>query len=87
MGIAEFTLANGSVAGTTDSLPGGSYQISAHYGGSSTFAQSISNAISVTVSPESSTTTLKVVGYSDPATGQARARALDRPPILPCNAG
>jgi hypothetical protein len=70
-GIAEFTLANGSVAGTTDSLPGGSYQISAHYGGSSTFAQSISNAISVTVSPESSTTTLKVVGYSDPATGQA----------------
>ena len=70
-GIADFTLTNGSISGTTDSLPGGSYQVSAHYGGSGTYAQSDSNAISVNVGAESSTTNLKVVGYYDPATGKA----------------
>lgn len=69
--IADFTLSGGSATGTTNSLPGGTYTATAHYGGSSTFAQSDSNGISVTVAPESSTTTIKVVGYSDPATGKA----------------
>jgi hypothetical protein len=69
-GIATFALSGGAVAGTTTSLPGGSYQVSAHYSGSSTFAQSGSNAIAVTVNPESSTTTLKVAGIYDPATGK-----------------
>jgi polyisoprenoid-binding protein YceI len=68
-GIADFTLASGSASGTTNSLPGGTYSVSAHYGGSNTFAQSDSNAINVTVAPESSTTSLKVMGYYDPATG------------------
>jgi subtilase family serine protease len=70
-GIGDFTLSSGSVSGTTNSLPGGTYQVSAHYGGSGTFAQSDSNAISVTVGPESSNTTIKVVGYYDPASGKA----------------
>jgi hypothetical protein len=69
--IADFTLNSGSVSGTTNSLPGGIYTVSAHYGGSSTFAASDSNAIPVTVGSEWSTTTLKVGGYYDPATGKA----------------
>jgi hypothetical protein len=66
-----FTLANGSASGTTTLLPGGTYKVSAHYGGSGSFAESDSNAIPVTVASESSTTSLKVTGYYDPATGKA----------------
>lgn len=69
--IGFFTLASGTATGTTNFLPGGSYNVSAHYGGSSTFAASDSNSIPVTVNPESSSTSLKVVGYYDPATGKA----------------
>jgi hypothetical protein len=67
--IADFTLVNGFVTGSTNSLPGGTYAISAHYGGSSTFAASDSIAISVTVAPESSTTAITKVTFTDPATG------------------
>jgi trimeric autotransporter adhesin len=70
-GIAAFTLTNGGAAGTTNSLPGGNYQVSAHYSGSNTFAASDSNAIAVTVNPESSSTTLTITGIFDPATGKA----------------
>ncbi|MGA3370718.1 MAG: Ig-like domain repeat protein [Terracidiphilus sp.] len=68
-GITDFTLSGGAASGTTTLLPGGTYQVSAHYGGSSTEAQSDSNAIPVTVGAESSTTTLTVAGYYDPETG------------------
>jgi hypothetical protein len=68
--IADFTLASGTAAGSTTSLPGGTYQVSAHYSGSNTFAQSDSNAIPVTVNPETSSTTLKVAGIYDPSTGK-----------------
>lgn len=69
--IASFALASGTATGTTDSLPGGSYNVSAHYGGSQSFAESDSNSIPVTVTAESSTTTLTVRGYYDPETGQS----------------
>ena len=72
-GITFFTLSGGAVSSTTAFLPGGSYNVSAHYGGSSTFAQSDSNAIPVTVAAESSTTNLKISGYYDPTTGKAAA--------------
>lgn len=65
--IGTLTLAGGSVKGTVDDLPGGSYRVSAHYGGSSTFAASDSNAIAVTVEPESSSTSL-IVTQIDPNT-------------------
>ena len=68
--IDSVSLSSGVATGTTDSLPGGSYTVSAHYGGSQTFASSDSNSISVTVSAESSTTNLNVKGYFDPETGQ-----------------
>lgn len=69
--IASFTLASGTATGTADSLPGGSYNVSAHYGGSQSFAESDSNSIPVTVSAETSTTALTVQGYYDPATGKS----------------
>jgi len=70
-GITDFTLASGSASGTTNALQGGTYSVSAHYGGSGTFAESDSNSIPVTVAAESSTTNLSVAGYYDPATGKA----------------
>jgi trimeric autotransporter adhesin len=68
--IGSFPLASGTATGTTNSLPGGSYNVSAHYGGSATFASSDSNSIPVTVSAESSSTNLSVKSYFDPQTGQ-----------------
>jgi hypothetical protein len=67
--IGLFALSGGTASGTTTYLPGGSYKVSAHYGGDSTFAQSDSNSIAVTVGAESSSTDLKVRAYVDPATG------------------
>jgi hypothetical protein len=69
--IDSFILSSGTATGTTDSLPGGTYNVSAHYGGSQTFTSSDSNAIPVTVSAESSTTSLTIKGYFDPKTGQS----------------
>jgi hypothetical protein len=69
--IGSFTLTGGSASGSTSNLPGGSYSVSAHYGGSQTFAESDSNAIPVTVGAESSSVNLKVAGSFDPATGKA----------------
>ncbi|MDE3063312.1 MAG: Ig-like domain repeat protein, partial [Acidobacteriota bacterium] len=71
--IADYTLTAGAASGTTTSLPGGTYQASAHYGGDTAFAESDSNSISVTVAAESSTTSLKVAGYYDPTSGKAAA--------------
>ncbi len=71
--IAVYTLTSGAASGTTVSLPGGTYQVSTHYSGDMGFAESDSNAISVTVTPETSTTTLNVAGYYDPVTNKAAA--------------
>ena len=68
--LGDFTLSGGAVNGTTTDLPGGTYAVSAHYGGSTAFAQSDSNAIQVTVAPETSSTSLTVQGYYDPSTGK-----------------
>jgi hypothetical protein len=73
--IGSFTLTSGSAIGTTTGLPGGSYNVSAHYIGNQTFAPSDSNAVPVTVGAESSSTTLKVVGFFDPATGKPATTA------------
>jgi len=65
-GSNVFTLSGGSLSASTEWLPGSTvlsgspvpYSVTAHYAGNSTFAPSDSNAIMVTVTPESSTTTL-----------------------------
>jgi large repetitive protein len=49
---------------TVDALPGGSYNVTANFPGDETFAASTSNSIPVSVTPESSVTTLSVFTYS-----------------------
>lgn len=71
--IGDFTLSAGSATGTTNSLPGGTYNVSAHYGGSSANAESDSNAIAVTVAPENSSIEITQVSDYDPATGKSSA--------------
>ncbi|HTJ29645.1 MAG TPA: Ig-like domain-containing protein, partial [Acidobacteriaceae bacterium] len=58
-----------------NSLPGGSYQIVASYGGSATVAQSASTPVAVTVTPETSSTLVRVVSVN-PATLQSSASAV-----------
>jgi subtilase family serine protease len=56
-GVDSFTLLNGSVNGLANSttlLPGGTYQVHAHYEGDSAFVGSDSPAVPVTVTPEAS---------------------------------
>ena len=64
-GVDAFTLTNGSVNSTgnsTNVLPGGSYQVHAHYEGDGTFLGSDSTpAISVTVTPEASKISFGIV--------------------------
>ena len=62
------TLANGTAQATLNSLPGGSYNVVAHYGGdnngSTIFAGSDSNPVAVTVAPEASVTTITPLLYN-----------------------
>lgn len=65
-GIAFLTLGSGGTAtGASDGLPGGTYQVHAHYSGDTTFAASDSDPVTVTVSPEGSTTSLSVLGFDN----------------------
>ncbi len=64
-GIGPFTLNGGSASGSTIMLPGGSYNVAAHYAGNGTFqANDSSPGIPVVVSPESSKTELHLVTLS-----------------------
>jgi hypothetical protein len=62
-GFADFTLnSSGSVSATTGLLPGGNqYTVTAHYPGDGVFGVSDSSPVTVTVNPEASTSTLKVL--------------------------
>ena len=60
-GIAAFPLTSGVVASSTALLPGGSYNILAHYSGDSTYGGSYSNTVAVTVTPEFSTAFVNLV--------------------------
>jgi subtilase family serine protease len=61
-GLAQYTLTSGSFSGSTDSLPGGSYTVTAHYAGDGTNAPSDSSPpIPITVSAESSKTFANLV--------------------------
>ena len=62
-----FRLSAGHASGSTSSLPGsgnGADVVWAHYSGDGTFAPSDSNTVTVIVSPEPSTTTLRLQGTS-----------------------
>lgn len=60
--VDGFTLSGTStVVSSTDQLPGGTYNVQAHYAGDATYAASDSTSVQVTVSAESSTTGLSVL--------------------------
>jgi hypothetical protein len=64
-GIGPFTLNGGSVAGSTNMLPGGSYNVTAHYAGDGIHAASdFSPGIPVVVTKESSLTEVRLVAFS-----------------------
>jgi hypothetical protein len=63
LGVASFALTDGSASGTTQALPGGTYNVTAHYPGNGTYGASNSNPVQVTVSKESSVTSLGVVSF------------------------
>jgi hypothetical protein len=72
--VDQFALNAGLASWTTQLLPGGASTITAHYPGDGTFGASDSTPVSVTVNPEPSATTLKVltadsVGNPVPFTG------------------
>jgi hypothetical protein len=59
-GLTSFRLNAGAVSSTSDGLPGGTYDVHAHYAGDRTFAGSDSPPTTITVSPEDSTTALSI---------------------------
>jgi hypothetical protein len=66
--VQNGTLQNGSYTGSLGNFPGGSYSVQAHYAGDGTYAPSDSNSLTLTVSPEASTTTLQSLLYN-PSSG------------------
>ena len=62
--VQDFALTGGSVASSTNLLPGGAYTVFAQYAGDGTFSSSQSAPVSVTVVPESSQTSLALSNYS-----------------------
>jgi hypothetical protein len=65
LGATAFTLNAGAVSSTWNGLPGGTYDVHAHYAGDGTFAASDSAPVTITVSPEGSTTALSVFAVND----------------------
>ncbi|HET9408822.1 MAG TPA: Ig-like domain repeat protein [Candidatus Sulfotelmatobacter sp.] len=70
--VAAGTLSGGMFSGTFNTLPGGQYQVAAHYGGDGTFGGSESGAVNVTVTPENSSVAItgndqNGLGFTAPA--------------------
>jgi subtilase family serine protease len=61
--IDTFTLSSGAFNRSTTFLPGGSYNVIAHYGGDGTFAPSDSAAMPVNVNPQASQTVVSFVTF------------------------
>ena len=54
LGVDVFPLNNGVASGTTNLLPGGTYNVTAHYAGDPTYGASDSAPVQVTVGKENS---------------------------------
>ena len=63
LGIDVFPLNNGVASGTTTLLPGGTYNVTAHYAGDANFGASDSSPDQITVSKENSQTKATLVAY------------------------
>jgi subtilase family serine protease len=59
-GVNLGNLSNGAVSGSVETLPGGTYSVTASYGGDATFGASVSTGVPITINPEASTTTFSV---------------------------
>jgi hypothetical protein len=68
--IAAFPLSNGTASGSTEMLPGGTYQVTAHYPGDANYAASDSSPLSVTVSRENSQQDIFLVTFDPSGSGQ-----------------
>jgi Pro-kumamolisin, activation domain/Bacterial Ig-like domain (group 3) len=66
--VQNGTLQNGNFTASLGNFPGGTYSVQAHYAGDGVYAPSDSNPVTLTVSPESSVTTLGGLLYN-PSTG------------------
>lgn len=64
LGIDSFPLVNGVASGTTAQLPGGTYNVTAHYAGDGTFGASDSAPVQITVGKEGSQTLLNLVAFN-----------------------
>ncbi|HEU5339928.1 MAG TPA: Ig-like domain repeat protein [Edaphobacter sp.] len=62
--VSSGVLSGGAYTTTIANFPGGTYSVSAHYAGNGTYAASDSNAVSLTVTPEASTTRLRALLYN-----------------------
>src|SRR5262249_26895172 len=62
-GIQKFILSGGTASGTTTLLPGGTYSVTAHYAGDTTFGASDSSPTTVTIGAESSKTLPSLVTF------------------------
>lgn len=67
-GQTAIALSGGSGSEVMNYLPGGTYQLTARYGGDSAFASSASTAQTVTVAPEKTTLSLAVIGTNGSST-------------------
>lgn len=66
--VAQVTLdATGNFSGPVSNLPGGTYNLTARYGGDGTFGSSVSAPVSLTVAQENSTTSFQL-SMLDPTT-------------------
>jgi hypothetical protein len=68
LGIGPFTLSSGTASGSTVMLPGGTYNVTAHYAGNGTDGASDSSPVQLTVSAENSQTFVTLETYN-PSTG------------------
>jgi hypothetical protein len=62
--IAAFPLSGGGFTGNTSMLPGGTYNVIAHYGGDGTYGGSYSSSTSVTVNKENSQPQIFLVTFN-----------------------
>lgn len=63
---SPLTLTGASASASLTNLPGGSYELTAQYGGDGTFAASTSAPVSLTVTPEASATGLTAIYFIAP---------------------
>lgn len=62
-GVDGFNLSNGQVTGTTTLLPGGTYTVSAQYGGDGSYGTSQSTPVSINVAKENSLITPRLITF------------------------